>query len=65
MEPLAGFAIAGLAMAALALLNGVVSMAHGGEADQHASHLLMFKRVGWQTAAVLAVFFGLLVGYWR
>lgn len=65
MEPLAVFAVAGLGMAALALLNGVVSMAHGGEADQRASHLLMFKRVGWQSAAVLAVLFGLLVSYWR
>jgi hypothetical protein len=52
-------------MAALALLNGIVSMAHGGEADQRGSHLLMFKRVGWQSAAVLAVLFGLLVAYWR
>jgi hypothetical protein len=65
MEPLTVLAIAGLGMAALALLNGIVSMAHGGEADQRGSHLLMFKRVGWQSAAVLAVLFGLLVAYWR
>jgi len=60
MDPLALFAIAGLGMAALALFNGIVSMAHGGEADQRASHRLMFQRVGWQAAAALAVFLGLL-----
>lgn len=62
MDPLVVFAIAGLGLAGLALLNGIVSMAHGGEADQRASHLLMFQRIGWQAAAVLAVLFGLL-GY--
>ena len=46
MEPLAVIAIAGLGLAALALFNGIGSMAHGGEADQRASHLLMFRRVG-------------------
>lgn len=60
MDPLAVFAIVGLGMAALALFNGIVSMAHGGEADQRASHWLMFQRVGWQAVAVLAVFLGLL-----
>jgi len=62
MEPLAVIAIAGLGLAALALFNGIGSMAHGGEADQRASHWLMFKRVGWQAVAVLAVLLGLL-GY--
>ena len=62
MDPLVVFAVAGLGLAGLALLNGIVSMAHGGEADQSASHLLMFKRVGWQAVAVLATLFGLL-GY--
>ena len=60
MDPLAMFAIAALGLAALALFNGIVSMAHGGEADQRASHLLMFQRVGWQAAALLAVLLALL-----
>jgi hypothetical protein len=62
MDPLAVFAIAGLGLAALALFNGIASMAHGGEADQRASHWLMFRRVGWQAVAVLAVLLALL-GY--
>ena len=62
MDPLAVLAIIGLGLASLALLDGVVSMAHGGEADQQASHVLMFKRVGWQAMSALAVFLGLL-GY--
>ncbi len=64
MDPLAVIAVAGLGLAALALFNGIVSMAHGGEADQRASHWLMFKRVGWQAVAVLAVLLALL-GYLR
>jgi len=60
MDPLAWFAIIGLGLAALALLNGVVSMAHGGEEDQRASVRLMFRRVAWQAVAALAVLLGLL-----
>jgi hypothetical protein len=62
MDPLGVIAIIGLGLASLALFNGVVSMAHGGEADQHASHVLMFKRIGWQAMSALAVGLGLL-GY--
>lgn len=62
MDPLAVIAIAGLGLAALALFNGITSMAHGGEADERASHWLMFRRVGWQAVAVLAVLLALL-GY--
>lgn len=64
MDALVVFAIVGLGLAALALFNGIVSMAHGGEADQRASHGLMFKRVGWQAVAALAVLLALL-GYLR
>jgi hypothetical protein len=64
MDPLKLLAVVGLGLAALALFNGIVSMAHGGEADQRASHGLMFKRVGWQALAVLAVALALL-GYLR
>jgi hypothetical protein len=60
MDPLKVLAVVGLGLAALALFNGIVSMAHGGEADQRASHRLMFKRVGWQALAVLAVALALL-----
>lgn len=62
MDPLAVMAVIGLGLASLALFNGIVSMARGGEADQRASHGLMFRRVGWQAVAVLAVLLGLL-GY--
>jgi hypothetical protein len=60
MDALAVLAIAGLGLAALALFNGIVSMAHGGEEDQRLAHQLMFKRVGWQAAAVLFVLLSLL-----
>jgi hypothetical protein len=35
-------------------------MAHGGEEDQRVAHVLMFKRVAWQAAAVLFVLLALL-----
>ncbi len=47
--------------AAIALFNGVVSMAHGGAEDQNSSHWLMLKRVGWQGLALLFVLLALLV----
>jgi hypothetical protein len=46
--------------AAISLFNGVASMAHGGSDDQGASHLLMFKRVGWQALALVFMLFALL-----
>jgi len=46
---------------AIALFNGVVSMAHGGTADQRSSHWLMLKRVGWQGLALLFILLALLV----
>lgn len=46
-------------LAAIALFNGVVSMAHGGPEDQAMSHRLMFQRVGWQALAVLFIFIAL------
>jgi len=60
MDPLAVFAVIGLALAGYALFNGVVSMAHGGIEDQRSSHVWMFKRVGWQGLAALFVLLGLL-----
>jgi len=44
---------------AVALFNGILSMAHGGEADQRESHRLMFKRVVWQALAILLVLIAL------
>ena len=44
---------------AVALFNGILSMAHGGEADQRESHRHMFKRVTWQGLAILLVLIAL------
>ena len=44
---------------AVALFNGILSMAHGGEADQCESHRHMFKRVAWQGLAILLVLIAL------
>lgn len=46
--------------AVIALFNGIVSMAHGGDEDQNQSHKLMFRRVGWQAFAFLAILFAML-----
>jgi hypothetical protein len=51
-------ALACVLLAAVALFNGIVSMAHGGAEDQRDSHRLMFKRVAWQGAAVLFALLG-------
>jgi len=40
----------------VALFNGVLSMAQGGEYDHRHSHELMFKRVAFQAATVLLIF---------
>lgn len=47
-------------LAALSLFNGIVSMAHGGAADQRDSHWLMLRRVGWQGLALLFILLALL-----
>jgi hypothetical protein len=60
MDPLAVLALAGLGLAAVALFNGIASMAHGGLQDQQASVHLMFRRVAWQALAVFAVLLALL-----
>ncbi|HEY3076033.1 MAG TPA: HIG1 domain-containing protein [Burkholderiales bacterium] len=44
---------------AVALFNGILSMAYGGEADQRESHRHMFKRVGWQALAIALVLIAL------
>lgn len=54
------FVLIAALLAAIALFNGVVSMAHGGTADQESSHWLMLKRVGWQGLALLFMALALL-----
>jgi len=44
---------------AVALFNGVLSMAYGGDTDQRESHRHMFKRVAWQALAILLVLIAL------
>lgn len=62
MDALTVFVLAAAGTAALSLFNGVVSMAHGGEADQQHSHELMFQRTAWQGLAVLLLLLALLAG---
>jgi hypothetical protein len=52
--------VAGLVATILALIEGIASMAHGGVPDQARSHILMFRRVGWQALTVLLLLLALL-----
>jgi hypothetical protein len=47
--------------AAVALFNGILSMAYGGEADRQNSTRHMFKRVAWQGVAIVLVLVALLI----
>ena len=47
------FVLVGLVATILSLIQGIASMAHGGESDQARSHKLMFRRVGWQAVTIL------------
>ena len=60
MSMMTAFVMLGLAMTVLALIQGISSMAHGGEADQARSHILMFRRGGWQAATILFLMLALL-----
>ncbi len=60
MNAMTVFVFAAAAMAVFTLLNGVVSMAHGGDEDQRHSHGLMFQRTAWQGLAVALLLFALL-----
>ena len=60
MDALTFLVFAAAAMAVMSLFNGIVSMAHGGAADQAHSHQLMFSRTAWQGLAVLLMMFALL-----
>lgn len=52
MNTLTALVLAGVAITVLTLIQGIASMAHGGASDQARSHILMFRRVGWQAATV-------------
>ena len=54
------FVLVGMAATILTLIQGIASMAHGGESDQVRSHVLMFRRVGWQAVTVLFILLALL-----
>lgn len=53
MNTMTVLVVAGMAATILALIQGIASMAHGGVSDQARSHVLMFRRVGWQSLTVL------------
>ena len=63
MDVLTVFVLVAALLTAISLFNGVVSMAHGGEADAHESHWLMFRRIGWQALAVLFLLLALLARF--
>ena len=55
------FVLAGVVATIFALIQGIASMAHGGESDQARSHVLMFRRVGWQGMTILFLLLALLL----
>ncbi len=63
MDAMTVFVLVAAAMVAVSLYQGIVSMAHGGEADQRRSHRLMFQRVAWQAAALGLVLLALLASH--
>lgn len=60
MSLITAFVMTAALFAAISLFQGVSSMAHGGREDRHASHWLMFKRVGWQALALFFMLMALL-----
>ncbi|MBV8030307.1 MAG: hypothetical protein JO035_02240 [Betaproteobacteria bacterium] len=60
MSMMTFFVFASVFFVILAMLNGVISMAHGGEHDQRESYALMLRRVSWQAVAVVFVLLALL-----
>ena len=60
MSMITVFVMVAAIYAAVALFDGVVSMAHGGSHDQLESHRLMFRRVGWQGLAFLFILLAML-----
>ena len=60
MKLLTMLVVAALLLTAISFFQGIVSMAHGDEADQRQSHWLMFQRVAFQALAALFLLLGLL-----
>ncbi len=54
------FVLAAAFFAAFSLVQGIVSMAHGGDEDDRLSAGFMFRRVAWQGLAVLFLLLALL-----
>ena len=54
------YVLLGLAATVFAFIQGISSMAHGGESDQKRSHIYMFRRVGWQALTILFLLLALL-----
>ena len=59
MNMLTMLVLVALVLTGMSFFQGIVSMAHGGEADQRRSHWLMFQRVAFQATAALFLLLGL------
>jgi hypoxia induced protein len=55
MNTMTVLVVAGMVATVVALIQGIGSMTHGGASDQARSHILMFRRVGWQAITVAAL----------
>jgi hypothetical protein len=60
MNTMTVLVVAAMVATILALAQGIASMAQGGASDESRSHILMFRRIGWQSLAVLLLFLALL-----
>lgn len=60
MSLITAFVPVGLVATILTLIQGIASMAHGGELDQARSHVLRFQRVGLQAITILFLLLALL-----
>ena len=63
MNTMAVLAIGALGLAAMALFQGIRSMAHGGEEDDRDSTRLMLTRCAWQAAAFVFVLLAMLTRF--
>lgn len=61
MTVLTGVIVIALLSTVVTLIWGIVSMAQGGEFDQHHSHQLMFARVGLQGITLLLLLIALVI----
>ena len=60
MNMMTAFVLVGLVVTIFSLVQGIVSMARGGEADAARSPLLMLRRVGWQALTIVCLMLALL-----